>query len=177
MDEKFEEPGWVLPLDYYKEALSRLPGDLFYIIVTDTTDIAEDAFSFLYNKYISRNNPAVVGMFLFTHCKFNIIANSSFSWWGAWLNQMPDKIIYAPKFHLGWPIQVWCPSGIKVNEWNYIDVLPALENHSATVLEPTVCCNITHVRQALMKLFRKLLVPMSGNHVAQNLLRKNIKFQ
>ena len=46
---------------------------------------------------VIENNPAIEDMRLMSRCKHNIIANSSFSWWGAWLNTNTNKMVLAPR--------------------------------------------------------------------------------
>ena len=56
-------------------------------------------------------------MQLMSLCKHNIIANSSFSWWGAWLNQNESKVVIAPSVWMNKPIvnDPICENWIRIN--------------------------------------------------------------
>lgn len=71
-----------------------------FFVFSDDLEWAKQNLDFINQlSYVEFDNdiPAHEEMYLMSQCKFNIIANSSFSWWGAWLNINPDKIVIAPK--------------------------------------------------------------------------------
>ncbi len=90
-------------LDYYKNAMNyikvRLGSEITFFMISD--DIAWVKSEFESNKGIifveNDQGLDVEDMLLMTRCKHNIIANSSFSWWGAWLNENENKVVIAPK--------------------------------------------------------------------------------
>ena len=53
------------------------------------------------NVYYSNLTSCFSDMKAMSMCRYNIIVNSTFGWWGAWLNEHPDKIVIAPKLWFG----------------------------------------------------------------------------
>ena len=118
--------GWGLPIEYYKFIIKALPKGLIFIFVSDDPSWVEKNFSYLKNKVIYKNNSEIIDLLMFSKCKYNIIARSTFSWWGAWLNQIEGKVVYAPKYFIGIPKNICFPLGLDLGEeassWNYINV-------------------------------------------------------
>lgn len=93
----------VLTIDYYKRAIDRLQkvlGDnvLSFYIFSDDIEYVKQNFSFLKNYYIvdiNNGNNSWKDMCLMKSCKHHIVANSSFSWWGAWLSEQ-NGVTIAP---------------------------------------------------------------------------------
>jgi hypothetical protein len=109
--------------EYYMNAVEQMLSEiastqnLKFFVFSDDKAYATHFMSKLNfpTKLVDSNNDmdSYKDMFLMSQCKHNIIANSSFSWWGAWLNNNPNKIVIAPK--------KWFGSG---SEDNYKDIVP-----------------------------------------------------
>ena len=89
-------------LDYYQNAMKLISGRVdkpTFFCFSDDIEWAKNKLHAQYPIiYVDHNglDNASEDMRLMSQCKHNIIANSSFSWWGAWLNSNPDKIVIAP---------------------------------------------------------------------------------
>ncbi len=93
----------VCPLAYYEAAIRHISERVAtpsFIVFSDDIGWARANLKIDFpSRYIDQNRGAssYKDMYLMSLCQHNIIANSSFSWWGAWLNANDDKIVLAPK--------------------------------------------------------------------------------
>ncbi|WP_294319028.1 alpha-1,2-fucosyltransferase [uncultured Chryseobacterium sp.] len=89
----------ICEFDYYKKAIDLLKmkfKNIQFFIFTQDKEWARQNFVGE-NFHFVEGNSAIDDMLLMSYCKHNIIANSTFSWWGAWLNKNSEKIVIAPK--------------------------------------------------------------------------------
>jgi len=87
---------YTLDMEWYKQAMSKFdPETHHFFVVSDDIPFCVDNFPKNLTISFSKFNE-VQDMCLMTLCRHNIIANSSFSWWGSYLNQKPDKTVVAP---------------------------------------------------------------------------------
>ena len=92
----------VCSTDYYRSAAKYMEeriGRPAYFVFSDDADWVRSHVDFLPGAtFIDHNKgpDSYQDMQLMSRCKHHIIANSSFSWWGAWLNPSAEKIVVAP---------------------------------------------------------------------------------
>jgi len=85
----------IASLGYFKKAIKYIGKDEKYLIISDDIDWCKEHFKGK-NFIFSDNEKPIIDLYLQSLCTNNIISNSTFSWWGAWLNTNPDKIIIYP---------------------------------------------------------------------------------
>jgi len=94
--------GGICDADYYMRAVKtigeKVHNPIYYIFSDDKEWVKENLRTGNNQHYVDWNygEDSYRDMQLMSMCKHNIIANSSFSWWGAWLNKNPEKIVVAP---------------------------------------------------------------------------------
>jgi hypothetical protein len=95
--------GGLCTIDYYQAAIALIGSKVNnpdFFIFSDDMDWCRTNITTTYpTTFISGNEGAnsYIDMQLMSNCKHNIIANSSFSWWAAWLNNNPGKMVIGPK--------------------------------------------------------------------------------
>lgn len=105
--------------NYYNQAIEFIASKIknpYFFIITDDLDWVKENVDFkdypvFYVSELRKDNSIdyYQELAIMSKCKHNIIANSSFSWWPAWLNQNPEKIVIAP--------DVWFTDGsIKIDD-------------------------------------------------------------
>lgn len=90
------------PIEYYKDAIEYFANNVtnphFFLFSDDIKWVIEKLkIDFPYTIIDFNQKKGYLDLELMKNCKHNIIANSSFSWWGAWLNENPEKIVIAPE--------------------------------------------------------------------------------
>jgi hypothetical protein len=88
-----------LGMDYFQQAMNMIKSP-YYIVFSDDIEWCKMYFRGENIEFSEGRSPAD-DLALYSSCENSIIANSSFSWWGAWLNKNPSKIVIAPQQWFG----------------------------------------------------------------------------
>ena len=98
------------PLEYYEKALKEFDDDMPVVVFSDSIDWVKEQDIFKSDRFMISEQTEkysdgalvpYIDLCLMTLCNHAIIANSSMSWWGAWLIQNKNKKVIAPKMWFG----------------------------------------------------------------------------
>lgn len=92
----------ICTIDYYQRAIAYMKKNLDNPVFYFFTDDPEWTKRYLYQEGMRMvrhdpANPDYYDMYLMSQCKAHILANSTFSWWGAWLDPNESKVVVSPE--------------------------------------------------------------------------------
>lgn len=85
---------------YYMEAMKNFDSDTLFIVFSDDISWCKSVFKGG-NFFFVDGEEDYIDMYLMSKCNDNILANSSFSWWGSWLNENENKKVIIPSKWFG----------------------------------------------------------------------------
>lgn len=119
----YKENNFNLPFSYYKNCLDAINyiSEYKVIIISDDLFTAKKMFGEKEN-YLFEQNEQIIDFQILQNADIVIIANSSFSWWAAYLNCKKNKVIYAPENWLNYGGNNEFPIGIMNKQWEWINI-------------------------------------------------------
>lgn len=105
----------VLSIEYYLEAFKLFPNNNF-LMFSDDVEWCKSTFTGIEFEFYEGEND-LEEMLTMSCCEHNIIANSSFSWWGAWLNTNEHKKVVCPSQWVGPALSYLNTSDIYCDDW------------------------------------------------------------
>lgn len=89
--------------DHYKKAKEHFGDNATFVFFSDDIAWTKNEIGRKQDRHFQfiQDNDPIIDLFLMSHCKHNIIANSSFSWWAAYLNKNKNKKVIYPKNWFG----------------------------------------------------------------------------
>jgi hypothetical protein len=115
---------FVLPESYYMNALAQIPDleQYLVIVVTDDIEAGNSRITGLKNKLVI-SDTEIMDFQLLQQADKVIIANSTFSWWAAYLN-VKNAQVFAPEYWLGFKVNREFPNGVIPKQYTKVNVLP-----------------------------------------------------
>jgi hypothetical protein len=104
-------------IEYYRKAAEIMGLEKTYLIFSDDLVGIKDMFDFLPNKIFYTSGEDWLDMYTMSFCKDNIICNSTFSWWAAYLNPHDDKRVITTNNWFGQVYSNWDISTLFPKDW------------------------------------------------------------
>lgn len=119
-----------LPTEYYLKAIEKIDSMVekaVFVLFSDHPSLAAQELGFLKERLLvveheGQEDRTCLDLWLMTRCQHFIIANSTFSWWGAWLGEKENSIVIAPEVKIQ-GITAWGFPGLLPDRWLKIKVL------------------------------------------------------